>query len=169
MMRIQSTATQVNTIRRTRLTSLLGTGEVKPGARASGAVLRPRHGGCETGVCVVGGSRLERGRVCEDRRSVGGGRSQERPAEVRAIIVAEKPGNAGGAKGGRKAEIGTSPRGTNIRHVDCSKELETPETKTVHPRTRNYLRRQLVIIDGREPDLWFPPSRHSVLDMRQNC
>ena len=55
-------------------------------------------------VGVVGDSRSGKEGTCERRRSVGNGGQQGRPAEVRAIIVAKKGGNALGAKGGRKAE-----------------------------------------------------------------
>jgi hypothetical protein len=103
VMRIQSTATQVNTIRRSRLTSLRVKGEVEPGTDISGATRRSRHGGLGVTVGVVGGSRLERGCACEDGRTLRIGHPPGCRGEVRAPIVAEKRGNARGAKGGRKA------------------------------------------------------------------
>ncbi len=113
--RIQSTAIQVNMIRRARLTSLRLKGEVGLVARATGAVSRPRDGGFEAIVSVVGGSRLEKGSACEDGRSTRK-RSEfralmrcpkSRRVEVRAPIRAEKQGNASGAKGGRKVDGGS--------------------------------------------------------------
>jgi hypothetical protein len=103
VMRIQSTATQVNAIRRSRLTSLRVKGEVKPGTDNSGATRRPRHGGLGVTVGVVGGSRLGRGGACEDGRTLRKDHPLGCRGEVRALIVAEKRGDACGAKGGRKA------------------------------------------------------------------
>ena len=57
VMRIQSTATQVNTIRRARMTSLRLKGEVEPQERACGIIPRPRHGGQGIAVRVVGRKR----------------------------------------------------------------------------------------------------------------
>lgn len=113
--RIQSTAIQVNTIRRTRLTSLRAKGEVVSEARAAGAVSEPRHGGPEAIVSVVGGSRLEKGCACEDGRSTWSRPEfrtlmrcpKNRRVEVRALIGAGKQGNAWGAKGGRKVDGGS--------------------------------------------------------------
>ena len=109
VMRTQSTATQVNTIRRQPWTSLRTCGEV-PTQRASGIahgqVEGHKHGGLSTTAGVVGGSRLGRGGVCEDRRSARIGHRQRCRAEVRAVIVARKRGNARGAKGGRKWNCG---------------------------------------------------------------
>jgi hypothetical protein len=101
--RIQSTATQVNTIRRSRLTSLRVKGEVKPEIGILGATRRPRHGGLRVTVGVVGGSRLERGGACEDGRTLRIDHLLGCRREVRALIRAEKQGNSCGAKGGRKA------------------------------------------------------------------
>jgi hypothetical protein len=101
--RIQSTATQVNTIRRSRLTSLRVKGEVKPEIGILGATRRPRHGGLRVTVGVVGGSRLERGGACEDGRTLRINHLLGCRREVRALIRAEKQGNSCGAKGGRKA------------------------------------------------------------------
>jgi len=155
--RIQSTATQVNTIRRARLTSLLGKGEVEPGAEISGATWRPGHGGRCVGVCVVGGSRLERGGACEDGRSVRIGHWKECLTEVRAIILAKKRGNSCGAKGGRKAETWDGRRSQAIRYRLLVR-ARTPKTKRSVPAKRTCLREQLVIIDGREESLVRPLS-----------
>jgi hypothetical protein len=65
---------------------------------------------------VVGGSRLERGGACEDGRSIRNRpefmaqmkRPKSRRVEVRAPIGAQRQGNACGAKGGRKADGGSS-------------------------------------------------------------
>ena len=111
MKRIQSTAIQVNMIRRARLMSLRGKGEVELTAETVGAVARSKHGDRATGVCVVDGSRLERGSGCEDGRTTWDRpefmaqmkRPKSRRVEVRAPIGVEKQGNACGAKGGRKA------------------------------------------------------------------
>ena len=51
---------------------------------------------------MVGDSMPGKESTREDGRPAGIGRTKVRPAGVRAAIVAEKPGNAGGAKGGRK-------------------------------------------------------------------
>ena len=119
MKRIQSTATQVNTIRRARWTSLRVKGEVKA-ERAKALSLRQLSGrgmvAEATVVSVVGGSRLERGCAGKDERSARNRpafmarvkRPKNRRAEVRALIRAEKRGNARGAKEGRKANgVGT--------------------------------------------------------------
>lgn len=115
VMRIQSTAAKANTIRHSRLTSLLEKGEVEPSVSALGVAWWPRHGGQQAGVGVVGGSRLEKGRACDDRRSartrpefMTQKRPKSRRVEVRALIGAEKRGNARGAKGGREANGGSS-------------------------------------------------------------
>ncbi len=106
VMRTQSTATQVNTIRRWPRTSLRLSGEVEPSAGADGEARVPRHGGACAASDVVGGSRLGRGGACEDGRPAGAGRWRQRPAGVRAAVGARKRGNARGAKGGRKANGG---------------------------------------------------------------
>lgn len=60
---------------------------------------------------VVGDSRLEKGCECEDGRSIRNRpvpttrkRPRSRRMEVRALIGAEKQGNACGAKEGRKTD-----------------------------------------------------------------
>ena len=89
------------------MTSLRAKGEVKPGAEIPGATRRPGHGGLRVTVGVVGGSRLERGSVCEDGRTLRVDHPSGCRREVRALVVAKKQGNACGAKGGRKANGGT--------------------------------------------------------------
>ena len=77
--RIQSTATQVNTIRRVQRTSLLARGEVEPNEavlQSSWKVTRSNSWGIVTVVGVIGGSRLERGKAREDGRSVRIGRAR---------------------------------------------------------------------------------------------
>ena len=77
--RIQSTATQVNTIRRVQRTSLLARGEVEPNEavlQSNWKVTRSNSWGIVTVVGVVGGSRLERGKAREDGRSVRIGRAR---------------------------------------------------------------------------------------------
>ena len=133
MKRIQSTAIQVNTIRRTRLTSLRVKCEVVLLARATGAVPEPGHGGFEAIVSVVGGSRLERGGACEDGRPAGAGRTEVRPVGVRAAIVAEKPGNAGGAKGGREVES-TERGGGQTSRYRLPERARKPEAEARHRR-----------------------------------
>lgn len=51
---------------------------------------------------MFGGGRFGKGIVRESRRPAGKA-AQEAPAGVRDAIVARKPGNSGGAKGGREA------------------------------------------------------------------
>jgi len=135
VMRIQSTATKVNMIRRARLTSLRANGEVGPVAGAIGAVSEPRHGGFEAVVRVVGGSRLERGGACEDGIPTRNRpefmalntRPKNRRVGVRAPIGAEKQGNACGAKGGRKAEA-SEGRDAKRSGIDCLR-ARTPEAR----------------------------------------
>ena len=109
--RTQSTATQVNTIRPKPWTSLLAKGEVcrraTPEAHPSES-LSLKHGGNGGAFWVVGGSRLSRGSAREDGRPNRTDRQQWCLLGVRVAIVAWKPGNAGGAKGGRKTN-GTKP------------------------------------------------------------
>ena len=103
--RTQSTATQVNTIRLPTWTSLRVKGEVLEASarQALGKETEgPCHGGPSDALGVVGGSRLGKGSACEDGRPGRTDRWQQRRPGVRAAIVARKPGNAGGAKGGRK-------------------------------------------------------------------
>jgi hypothetical protein len=80
-------------------------GEVEP-RKDHGEVLESRHGYTGTGVSVVDGSRPGRGSASEDGRAVVTGRAEARTAEVRSLVVAQKPGNSGGAKGRRKAKGG---------------------------------------------------------------
>ena len=104
--RIQSTATQVNTIRRLRGTSLLEKGEVEPNEADSQSCWEAPgtiHGGTVAVVGVGGGSRLGKGSASEDGRAPGTDHPQGCRGEVRTLIVAEKQGNSCGAKGGRKA------------------------------------------------------------------
>ena len=111
VMRIRSTATKVNTIRLGTWTSWLVKGEVplKAAPKASCQVTpRPGHGGCGGTFRVVGGSRSGKGSAREDGRPDGTDHRQRCPSGVRAAVGAGKPGNAGGAKGGRKAD-GTKP------------------------------------------------------------
>jgi hypothetical protein len=107
--RTQSTATQVNTIRLKTWTSPRVDRRSPPMEDASGVPTEPSpldHGGCGGAFWVVGGSRLSRGSAREDGRPARADRWRQRRAGVRAAIVAWKPGNAGGAKGGRKWKVG---------------------------------------------------------------
>lgn len=87
----------------TAATSLQGKGEVcreqsrQPLCMMTEAQLVP--------VVVFGGSRSGKEDACECGRSLGTERQARRLREVRAIIRAEKRGNAHGAKGGRKANV----------------------------------------------------------------
>ena len=95
---------QVNTIRPFKATSLLATGEVGSFWSILGAShlsLKVRSwalggGWCENAVKVSCGSN----EIWRQQES-----SKRTPSEVRAVIVASKPGNSGGAKGGRKANL----------------------------------------------------------------
>ena len=100
---------------------------------------------------------MERGSACEDGRTVRIGYLKECLAEVRAIILAKKQGNACGAKGGRKAETRESLRNQTIRNR-LLYGARTPKTKGSVSRKRTSLRKQLVIIDGREKSLVRPLS-----------
>ena len=67
---------------------------------------------------VVGDSMSGKESTREDGRPAGAGRAAvaARPAGVRAAIGAEKRGNAGGAKGGRKAEVSKGGGSETIRY-----------------------------------------------------
>ena len=109
--RIQSTAIQVNTIRPGTWTSPRGNGEVFLRMASDALLQEPRfleHGGSAGAFQVVGGSRLEKGSAREDGRPDRKDHRRRCWSGVRAAIGAVKPGNAGGAKGGRKAN-GTKP------------------------------------------------------------
>ena len=109
--RTQPTATQVNTIRLKTWTSLRVTGEVCPWRTKTSFPLEPsslEHGGSGGAFWVVGGSRLSKGSAREDGRPVRADYWKQCRAGVRAAIVVRRPGNAGGAKGGRKTN-GTKP------------------------------------------------------------
>ena len=103
--RTQSTATQVNTIRPKTWTSPRVKGEVLPRPAQKSSAPKPSphgHGGSGGAFLVVGGSRLGRGSVREDGRPDRKDHRSRCLSGVRAAVVARKPGNAGGAKGGRK-------------------------------------------------------------------
>ena len=118
--------------------------------------------------CVVGGSRSGRGCACEGGRSAGRDRSKERPGEFRAIIGAEKRGNARGAKGGRKAERRTNRQGHDIRNR-LLLGARTPKTTTVCPGGE-YLSAE-AIGNHRWPGVesWTPTVELSVLLREANC
>jgi hypothetical protein len=101
VMRIQSTATKVNTIRLKTWTSLRLNGEVLQ--RIAEETHGPRHGGSCDAFWVVGGSRLSKGSAREDGRPDRIDHRRRCLLGVRAAVGAWKPGNSGGAKGGRKA------------------------------------------------------------------
>jgi len=82
-------------------TSLLDTGEVCRESFRQRA--RGNTDARSVPAGVVGDSRSGKEDVCECRRSGGADHGKRCPAEVRAVVVAKKRGNAGGAKGGRKA------------------------------------------------------------------
>jgi hypothetical protein len=173
-MRIQSTATQVNTIRRLRLTSLLAKGEVEPEARTFGAMSVPKHDGIDVGVGVVGGSRLDRGHARKDGRSARKGRAfmvlsarRTRLAEVRAIIVAKKRGNSRGAKGGRKAEIWTCCWAINIQHR-LLLGVRTLKTEEVRPMVGKGSAEAIGNHRGKAASLRRPLSSHPSL-YEANC
>ena len=109
--RTQSTVTKVNTIRRRTWASLRLKGEAwpedTPRAEDSRIFLSPGHSGHRGAFCVVGDSRLGKGCACDDGRPARADHWKQCRAGVRAAIVAWKPGNAGGAKGGRKWKMGT--------------------------------------------------------------
>jgi hypothetical protein len=100
-MRTQPTVTQVNTIQRCARTSLLEIGEVRSEPRFENVVWS-RHGSQTTVHDVVGDSRLSRGNGREDGIPQRTEHWQQCRLGVRAAIVAQKRGNARGAKGGRK-------------------------------------------------------------------
>ena len=103
--RTQSTATQVNTIRLKTWTSPRVNGEVPLRLAQAAHPQEPsslEHGGSRGAFWVVGGSRLSRGGAREDGRPDGTDHRRRCLAGVRAAVVAWKPGNASGAKGGRK-------------------------------------------------------------------
>ena len=119
--RTQSTVTKVNTTRRLRWTSLLAKGEVEPNetekaeCQSNWEAKGTNRGGTLVIVGVVGDSRLGKGSVSEDGRTLRIDHRQRCRREVRALVVAKKQGNSCGAKGGagRQIEEQHEPRKPN--------------------------------------------------------
>jgi hypothetical protein len=148
-MRIQSTVTQVNTIRQYTRTSLRVNGEVRTEA-SSGKVVRCKHGSQMIVYDVVGDSRLKRGRGREDGRPEQVVHGKTCCLGVRAAIGAKKPSNVGGAKGGRKADT-VEGEGVISSRINCLPRLERersqcpslqPETECESPRKEALGRRK---------------------------
>jgi hypothetical protein len=173
-MRIQSTATQVNTIRRARLTSLRLKGEVLPGAKAAGQFGGPAmvalRQSCAWLVAVgwKGEVHVKTGSPPGTDRSSGSQMApKSRRVEVRAPIRAERQGNACGAKGGRKAEAEERGRCYKSRNR-LLLGARTPAAKSA--RTR--IGKLLACATGRQTsggESWPPCVAACVLVERQNA
>jgi hypothetical protein len=95
--------TKVNQIRLRKVASLLGIGEAR---RENGiqSVLLPSSTGWDWTFRGGCGGNVAKGLCVSDDASMRRTVLDHRHAGVRASIVALKPGNSGGAKGGRKVE-----------------------------------------------------------------
>ena len=139
VMRTQSTATKVNTIRRPAWTSLRVSGEVRRNTvhyALYNETFCPGHGGSYDTLGVVGGSRLRKGSAGEDGRPEQGVHWRQCRSGVRAAVVAGKPGNSGGAKGGRKADSAEG-EGIKLSRIDGLQRIESgrPKSLFLEPET----------------------------------